>query len=84
MQELPAATPGEWSPDGVSPDPAGADFYEIGLVQYEQQMHSDLAAPTLLRGYVQLTDCANPGAVELTNTLDRAALKHLEIPPVGD
>ncbi|MBB5347821.1 multicopper oxidase domain-containing protein [Desulfoprunum benzoelyticum] len=32
----------------------GSDFYKIGLVEYEQQMHSDLANPTKLRGYVQL------------------------------
>ena len=32
----------------------GADYYEIGLVQYRQQFHKDLP-PTLLRGYVQLS-----------------------------
>jgi FtsP/CotA-like multicopper oxidase with cupredoxin domain/fibronectin type 3 domain-containing protein len=32
---------------------AGADYYEIGVVQYQEQMHSDLPATTL-RGYVQL------------------------------
>jgi len=31
----------------------GADYYEIGLVEYTQQLHSDLP-PTKLRGYVQL------------------------------
>ena len=31
----------------------GADYYEIGLVEYTQQMHSDLPL-TKLRGYVQL------------------------------
>jgi hypothetical protein len=31
----------------------GADYYEIGVVQYQEQMHSDLPA-TMLRGYVQL------------------------------
>lgn len=38
-------------------DPAGdtpaADYYEIALVEYEQQLHTDLPA-TRLRGYVQL------------------------------
>jgi len=43
--------------------------YEIGLVQYERQMHSDLVNPTLLRGYVQLTPCSSPGAVPLSNVL---------------
>ncbi|MFB3879681.1 MAG: hypothetical protein ACE149_00385 [Armatimonadota bacterium] len=31
----------------------GSDYYEIGLVEYQEKMHSDLP-PTLLRGYVQL------------------------------
>jgi FtsP/CotA-like multicopper oxidase with cupredoxin domain len=35
------------------------DYYEIGLVQYKEKMHSDLPR-TLLRGYVQLNDPANP------------------------
>jgi FtsP/CotA-like multicopper oxidase with cupredoxin domain len=33
---------------------AGTDYYVIGLVQYREQMHSDLP-PTLLREYVQLS-----------------------------
>jgi PKD repeat protein/FtsP/CotA-like multicopper oxidase with cupredoxin domain len=32
----------------------GADYYEIGLVEYQEKMHSDLP-PTRLRGYVQLS-----------------------------
>ncbi|MBI3475232.1 MAG: choice-of-anchor D domain-containing protein [Acidobacteria bacterium] len=31
----------------------GSDYYEIGLVQYTERLHSDLP-PTTLRGYVQL------------------------------
>ncbi len=31
----------------------GSDYYEISLVEYQQQMHSDLPNKTLLRGYVQ-------------------------------
>jgi FtsP/CotA-like multicopper oxidase with cupredoxin domain len=31
----------------------GSDYYEISLVEYSQQMHSDLPNKTLLRGYVQ-------------------------------
>jgi len=31
----------------------GADYYEIAVVEYQEQMHSDLP-PTKLRGYVQL------------------------------
>lgn len=33
----------------------GSDFYVIGLVQYQQKMHTDLP-PTTLRGYCQLAD----------------------------
>jgi len=40
-------------------DGDGAGTYEIGLVQFSQQMHADLASPTLLRGYVELTGQAN-------------------------
>ncbi|HEU5108798.1 MAG TPA: hypothetical protein VFT95_09595, partial [Micromonosporaceae bacterium] len=45
----------------------GSDYYEIGVVQYREKMHSDLPA-TLLRGYVQLSTDVVPGArVPLTN-----------------
>jgi len=44
----------------------GADYYEIAVVEYEEQMHTDLA-PTTLRGYVQLsTDVVPGGQVPLT------------------
>ncbi len=44
-----------------------ADYYEIALVQYREQMHSDLP-PTLLRGYVQVSTDVVPGErVQLTN-----------------
>ena len=33
----------------------GSDYYEIAAVEYTQQMHSDLAKPTTLRGYVQIS-----------------------------
>ena len=39
----------------------GSDYYEIGVVQYREKMHSDLPA-TLLRGYVQLSTSVTPGA----------------------
>jgi hypothetical protein len=68
-----------WTPGGspalqIAADqaPAGAayDYYEIGLVQYRQQFHSNLPVEgSLLRGYVQLTDCANAGAVPLANAM---------------
>lgn len=45
----------------------GSDYYEIGVVQYREQMHRDLPA-TLLRGYVQLSTTVVPGKhVALTN-----------------
>jgi FtsP/CotA-like multicopper oxidase with cupredoxin domain len=68
-----------WGPGG-SPLPIAAttvltatdltesDYYIIGLVQYTQTMHTDLP-PTLLRGYVQLTDCTDPLAVPLSNAM---------------
>jgi len=39
----------------------GADYYEIALIEYQEQMHSDLP-PTRLRGYVQLSTSVVPGA----------------------
>lgn len=39
----------------------GADYYEIAVVEFEEQMHSDLP-PTKLRGYVQLSTAVTPGA----------------------
>jgi FtsP/CotA-like multicopper oxidase with cupredoxin domain len=38
----------------------GADYYEIGVVQYREKLHRDLPA-TLLRGYVQLSTNKIPG-----------------------
>ncbi len=46
-----------------------SDYYEIGLVQYREQLHADLA-PTLLRGYVQIETPANAAVsrhIPLTN-----------------
>jgi FtsP/CotA-like multicopper oxidase with cupredoxin domain len=69
-----------WGPGGAPLNiatatdmPDGSKYYQIGLVQYRQIMHSDLAGPTtkgtLLRGYVQLTACGTPGAVPLSNEM---------------
>lgn len=45
----------------------GADYYEIGLVQYREKMHSNIPA-TLLRGYVQLSTTTIPGRhIQLSN-----------------
>ncbi len=47
----------------------GSHYYEIAVVQYREQMHSDLP-PTLLRGYVQLSTNVVMGEhVQLTNAL---------------
>ena len=37
----------------------GSDYYEIGIVEYNEKMHSDLPKATTLRGYVQLETAAN-------------------------
>lgn len=53
---------GQYLPVAV-PDQAtfpGTDYYVIGLVQYTEQMHSNLN-PTTLRGYVQLRDNGSDG-----------------------
>jgi FtsP/CotA-like multicopper oxidase with cupredoxin domain len=39
----------------------GSDYYEIAVVEFTEQMHSDLP-PTTLRGYVQLSTTVVPGA----------------------
>ena len=38
----------------------GSDYYEIAVVQFAQQMHTDLN-PTTLRGYVQISTAVVPG-----------------------
>ncbi|HXU92535.1 MAG TPA: hypothetical protein VFP33_02645, partial [Gallionella sp.] len=37
----------------------GSDYYEIGVVEYTEKMHSDLPKATTLRGYVQLETASN-------------------------
>ncbi len=37
----------------------GSDYYEIGIVEYTEKMHSDLPKATTLRGYVQLETASN-------------------------
>ncbi|KAB0666249.1 hypothetical protein F6V25_07200 [Oryzomonas japonica] len=45
--------PATTATDGVTAIPA-SDYYEIGLVEYSQKMHSDLPKKTRLRGYRDL------------------------------
>jgi FtsP/CotA-like multicopper oxidase with cupredoxin domain len=39
----------------------GSDYYEIAVIEFKEQMHSDLP-PTTLRGYIQLSTAVVPGA----------------------
>ena len=60
----------------------GCDYYEIAVVQYTHQFHSDLP-PTLLRGYVQLSTPVVPGAaVPLSNAVPNM-MGMLQDIPVG-
>jgi len=47
----------------------GSDYYEIALVEFRQQMHSNLTA-TRLRGYVQLSTAEVPGEQVLLKNPD--------------
>ncbi len=60
-QYLPIAVPDTTSypGDGTVANPA-SDYYEIGLIQYSEKLHSDLPATTL-REYVQISTPVNPG-----------------------
>ena len=37
----------------------GSDYYEINLIEYKEQLHSDMPNKTLLRGYVQVNRGTN-------------------------
>jgi FtsP/CotA-like multicopper oxidase with cupredoxin domain len=69
LNETGANNLGQYIPVAV-PDTVtypGSDYYEIAVVEYSEQMHSDLPA-TRLRGYVQLSTSVVPGkGVALTN-----------------
>jgi len=80
VDKLPGLTPGsanfvgQYIPLAVANTPygtlptayAGSDYYEIGLVEYIEQMHTNLPATgTKLRGYVQIVPATYPGAVRL-------------------
>jgi FtsP/CotA-like multicopper oxidase with cupredoxin domain len=74
----------------------GSDYYELGLVDYTQQMHSDLPKPTKLRGYIDRNPNADgkphylgpiiiaqkdrPTRVKLTNNLGIGAAGNLFLP----
>jgi len=51
-QYLPVAVPEKWvNGNGVV---TNDDYYELGIVEYSERMHSDLPKATTLRGYVQI------------------------------
>jgi FtsP/CotA-like multicopper oxidase with cupredoxin domain len=62
-QYIPLAVADTTSYPGSLGPPASpaSDYYEIGLVEYKEKMHTDLP-PTLMRGYVQLATATVPGA----------------------
>jgi FtsP/CotA-like multicopper oxidase with cupredoxin domain len=60
---IPIAAPGKWPGDG-------ADYYHIAVVEYTEQMHSDLPKATTLRGYVQIEEPGQP---------QPAASKHIQL-----
>lgn len=63
---IPLAKATPWrNPQGVL---TGDDYYEIAVVEYTEKMHSDLANPTRLRGYVQIDQEASNGRTPLTGS----------------
>ena len=80
LQQIPLAAAGTF------PGFPNDDYYEIGLVEYFEQMHTNLpASGTKLRGYVQLVPSGTPGAVALTtaNGLSMNVLDSLGNPVFG-
>ncbi len=53
----------------------GSDYYEIAVVEYKEQLHSELTNKTLLRGYVQLSTANVPGAHIALRNPDGHAIK---------
>jgi FtsP/CotA-like multicopper oxidase with cupredoxin domain len=70
-QFIPVAVPGT-APAPTPASPA-SDYYEIALVEYNEQMHSNLP-PTRLRGYVQIVPQGWSGSDILGNTYNAVAL----------
>ncbi len=55
-QYIPVAVPKKWI-DGNG-NLTNDDYFEIAVVEYQERMHSDLAKPSVLRGYVQIDPLA--------------------------
>lgn len=88
---LPGLTPagingnGQYLPVAVADTATftGSDYYEIGLVDFDEQMSSSLLPnKTRIRGYVQLKSCAAPGAVALTPPTTAYAVTYASGAPV--
>ena len=71
-QFLPVGVPSAW-PAGCVGAACTADYYEIGLVEYTEKMHSDLPA-TRMRGYVQIVPQGWTGTDALGNNYSAVAL----------
>ncbi|HXU94320.1 MAG TPA: choice-of-anchor D domain-containing protein [Gallionella sp.] len=56
----------------------GSDYYELGIVEYTEKMHSNLPKATTLRGYVQLETPANAA------TSKHIALTYPDLTPILD
>jgi FtsP/CotA-like multicopper oxidase with cupredoxin domain len=56
---IPVGLPEKWV-NPLTSQPTNDDYYEIAVVEYTERLHTDLAKPTRLRGYVQIE---TPGIV---------------------
>ena len=74
-QYIPVATAMTTLPAGV---PAGSAYYEIAVVEYKQQMHSNLPTTTL-RGYVQIEP---PGSTTIPAGSAHVALNYPNGTPI--
>jgi FtsP/CotA-like multicopper oxidase with cupredoxin domain len=62
---IPVAVPSKWTtPNGTATQD---EYYELGVVEYTEQLHSDLANPTKMRGYVQIDQYATHGIAVPSN-----------------
>jgi len=73
-QYIPIAVADKTTFPGNAAWPEGSHYYEIGLIQYSEQLHSDLP-PTLLRGYVQI----ETPAIAALDAVDPTVSKHFAL-----
>ncbi len=80
-QYIPVAVPKKWI-DGNG-NLTNDDYFEIAVVEYQEKMHSDLAKPSLLRGYVQIDPLATQtGGLQREAGSDGVPLTNLDGTPV--